>query len=160
MHEWLSDPAVVAWWEGVDVSWPAVVQRYGSGRPPDAYEHWIAILDGEPVGWVQCYAASSAADGEAWYWRPHLDLERTGAIDYLVAREVQRGRGLGSAMLRAFVRDVAFARHPEWRFVAAGPFEANRPSCRALEKAGFALQATLDDEDGACALMVATRSDD
>ncbi len=159
MHGWLSDPAVVEWWEGRDVSWPAVVQRYGSGRT-DAIEHWIALHEGEPIGWLQCYAASSEAQGEAYHWRAHLDLAETGAIDYLVAREAKRGRGLGSSMLRAFVRDVAFPRHPEWRFVAAGPFEANVPSCRALEKAGFERRATLDDEAGPCVLMVASRADD
>ena len=34
MHRWLNDPAVVRWWEGRDVSWPAVVGRFGPIRLP------------------------------------------------------------------------------------------------------------------------------
>ena len=46
MHEWLNDPGVVRWWEGNDVSWPAVVRDYGPDTP-DSTDHWIASLDGE-----------------------------------------------------------------------------------------------------------------
>ena len=45
MHRWLNDPAVVEWWEGDDVSWPAVVSDYGEGHG-DPVEHWLALLDG------------------------------------------------------------------------------------------------------------------
>lgn len=62
-------------------------------------------------------------------------------------------------MIRAFARDVVFARHPEWAFAAAAPFEANVASWRALEKAGFRRVAVLDDEDGPCVLMVANRDE-
>ena len=158
MHGWLNDPAVVEWWEGVDVSWPAVVARYGPGHGAPV-EHWIALLDGEPIGWIQCYCAADMVRGETYYWRRHLDLQRTGGIDYLVGEADRRSRGTGSAMIRAFVRDVVFARHAAWAFAAAGPFEANVPSWRALEKAGFQRRAILEDEDGPCLLMVAERDE-
>ena len=156
LHRWLNDPAVVRWWEGADLSWRAIVDRCGSGRWGPV-EHWIALLGGEPFGWIQCYCAESEAEDEAYYWKEYVELQKTGGIDYLVGAGAQRGRGLGSAMIRTFVRDIVFARHPEWDFAAAGPFEANAPSCRALEKAGFRRRATLGDEDGPCALMVAER---
>lgn len=158
MHRWLNDPAVFEWWEGDDVSWPAVVSDYGPGHG-DPVEHWVAVLEGEPVGWIQCYAAPDLLEEETWYWRDHLDLEVTAGIDYLVGEARHRGRGLGSAMIRAFVRDVVFARHPEWAQAAAGPFEANVASWRALEKAGFRRRAVLEDEEGRCVLMVLTRAD-
>lgn len=157
MHGWLNDPAVVKWWEGVDVSWPAVVARYGSGRSSEI-EHWIALAEGDPLGWLQCYSAADVAEEEAYYWRGHIELRETAGIDYLVGQVTRRQRGTGSAMIRAFVQDVVFARHPEWRRAAAGPFEANVPSWRALEKAGFRRVATLDDEAGPCVLMVADRA--
>ena len=157
LHRWLNEPAVVRWWEGADVSWPAVLERYGPGGSP-GIEHWIALLEGAPMGWIQCFTAAAFADGEAYHWRPHLPLEATGGIDYLVGEPGARGQGAGSALIRTFARDVAFARHPEWRYVAAGPFTANVPSCRALEKAGFRPIAELDDEDGPCTLFAATRA--
>ena len=155
LHEWLNDPAVVRWWEGADVSWPGVLRRYRDERP-DWIEHWIALREGEPIGWIQCYGAVEEAAGEATYWRDHLDLERTAGIDYLVSPEA-RGGGTGSLMIRTFVRDVVFARHPEWDVVAAGPFEANEPSWRALERAGFRRRAVLEDPEGPCVLMALER---
>ena len=158
MHRWLNDPAVVEWWEGVDVSWPAVVSRYGSGHT-EPVEYWLALLDGDPLGWLQCYCAADRTSGETYYWQPHLDLRATGGIDYLVGEAGRRGRGIGSAMIRAFVRDVVFGLHPEWAFAAAGPFEANVPSCRKPAFARARHVVTLADEDGPCSLMVADRRD-
>ena len=158
LHRWLNDPAVVAWWEGEDVSWPAVVRDYGPGHG-EPVEHWLALLDGARLGWAQCYLALTEAGGEASLWREHLDLATTAGIDYLVGEPGARGRGVGTAMIRAFVRDVVFGRHPEWACVAAGPFEANRASWRALEKAGFARVPRLDDPAGPCVLMALARSD-
>ena len=156
LHRWLNDPAVVEWWEGEDVSWPAVVEGYGSGNA-EPVEHWLALLDGEPLGWLQCYTASYEDDDEAYYWKDHLDLDTTAGIDYLVGEAPQRGKGVGAAMIRGFVRDVVFARHPAWTHAAAGPFEANVASWKALAKAGFTRIATLDDEEGPCVLMAISR---
>ena len=158
LHRWLNDPVVVEWWEGEDVSWPAVVANYGSGNE-EPVEHWLALLDEVPFGWLQCYTAAYEADDEAYYWAPHLHLGTTAGIDYLVGEPSARGRGLGAAMIRAFSRDVVLARHPEWERVAAGPFEANVASWKALEKAGFTRRAVLDDEEGTCVLMVLERSE-
>ncbi|HUW01027.1 MAG TPA: GNAT family N-acetyltransferase [Acidimicrobiales bacterium] len=157
LHEWLNDPDVVAWWEGDDVTWDAVVADYGSEGDP-VYEHWVPIVGARPVGWIQCYAAVDAPE-ECGPWFD-LGVERTAAgIDYLVAPEAGRGEGLGSAMIVAFVDDIVFGRHPEWTQVAAGPFEANVPSWRALEKAGFRFVGTIDDADGPCRLMAKDRPD-
>ena len=156
MHRWLQDPAVVAWWEGDDVSWEGVVETYGSANT-DPVDHYLALLDGEPLGWIQCYPAIWEDDDEAYYWKEHLDLWRTAGIDYLVGEADQRGQGLGAAMIRAFVHDVLFPHHWLWHTAAAGPFEANTASWKALEKAGFRRIATLDDEEGPCVLMAIRR---
>ena len=156
MHRWLNDPAVVEWWEGDDVSPEAVARDYGPGHG-DPVEHWIALRDGRPLGWLQCYTAADLLEEETWHWAEHIDLSTTAGIDYLVGEQVARGRGLGSAMIGAFVREVVFAQHPEWARVAAGPFRANVASWKALERAGFFRCAVLDDEDGPCVLMVMER---
>ena len=155
LHEWLNDPAVVRWWEGADVSWEGVLRRYRDERP-EWIEHWIVLREDEPIGWIQCYGAVDDEQGETFYWRDHLDLRTTAGIDYLIAQQA-RGGGTGSRMIRTFVQEVAFPRHPEWDVVAAGPFEANAPSWRALERAGFRRRAVLDDPDGRCVLMAIER---
>lgn len=157
LHRWLNEPGVVRWWEGDDVSWEAVQRDYGSAST-DPAEYWLALRDGEPVGWIQCYLAADYAgedEPEAW-WR--LGVERTAAgIDYLIGDPTDRGSGLGSAMIRAFVDDVVLPLHPTWSSVCASPVAANVASWRALEKAGFVHRGDFDSQHGPCRLMVRRR---
>jgi aminoglycoside 6'-N-acetyltransferase len=135
LHGWLNEPGVVRWWEGDDVSWEAVVRDYGS-TSPDRTEHWIASVDGREMGWIQCYAAADEPEETEHWWALGVD-RRAAGIDYLVGDPRDRGRGLGSSMIRAFVVDVVFGLHPQWPEVCAAPFAANVASWRALEKAGL-----------------------
>ena len=157
LHRWLNDPGVVRWWEGDDVSMDAVVRDYGS-TSTDPTEHWIASSDGENIGWIQCYAIADYPDeDEVQQWR-RLGVDETCAgIDYLIADPVRRGQGRGTAMIRAFVRDIVFGRHPGWTQVGASPVVANIASWRALEKAGFRAAGEFDDPHGRCRLMLADR---
>ena len=157
MHEWLNEPGVVRWWEGEDVSWPAVVREYGPANT-ESTEHWIAEIDGEPVGWIQCWPVLDGLDeSEPWF---ALGVERTAAgIDYLVGATDRRGLGLGSAMIELFVSQVVFGRHQDWTQACASPYSANVASVRALAKAGFSQAGivTYPDDDGPCTLMVKNR---
>lgn len=156
LHGWLNEPGVVRWWEGDDVSWEGVVRDYGSANP-DPTEHWIALVDGRESGWIQCYAtADSPEECEAW-WRLGVDRSAAG-IDYLVADPASRGKGLGAAMIRGFVTEVVFGRHPAWTQACAAPYEQNVASWRALENAGFRFRGLISDPGGRCRLMVADRA--
>lgn len=157
LHRWLNEPGVVRWWEGDDVSWDAVVRDYGSAST-DPTEYWIASVDGRDFGWIQCYAtADFAHEDEVKQWRA-LGVDRAAAgIDYLVGEPDDRRQGLGTAMIRAFVRDIVFPDHLHWTQVGASPFEANVASWRALEKAGFSFAGSFDSEHGRCRLMLLHR---
>lgn len=155
MHGWLNEPGVVRWWEGDDVSWEGVARDYGSGRAGET-EHWIANAGGRDVGWIQCYAlADEPQEAESWW---ALGVERTGAgIDYLIGTPGDRGRGLGTAVIRAFVADIVFERHPGWTQACAAPHVDNVASWRALEKAGFRYAGIVEDKNGPGRLMVLDR---
>lgn len=145
MHRWLNDPEVVRWWEGDDVSWDGVVDDYAiENQGPE--EHWIALIDDEPIGWIQCGEISNWPDeSEDW-----IELGATpdcAGIDYLIGEAAQRGNGLGSAMIAAFVEQVVFGLHAHWNQVGADPLEANTASWRALEKAGFTAAGLVPDGD-------------
>lgn len=154
LHRWLNEPGVVQWWEGDDVSVEGVWRDYSSAST-DPTEFWIASMDDRDVGWIQCYAAADYADeDEVQHWWA-LGVDRTaGGIDYLIGEPADRGRGLGAAMIRAFVDDVVRPQHPEWTQICASPVEANVASWRALEKAGFTAAGSFEDRFGACRLMV------
>lgn len=156
LHRWLNEPGVVRWWEGDDVSWDAVVADYGSSNT-DSTEHWLASAHGRDIGWIQCYpAAEEPGETEPWL---ALGVDPSAAgIDYLIGDPADRGLGLGSAMIQAFVRDVVFGLHPAWLQACAAPYADNIASWRALEKAGFDFVGIVDDETGPCRLMVADRT--
>ncbi len=157
LHRWLNEPGIVRWWEGDDVSWEGVVRDYGSANT-DPTEHWVAVVDGEDMGWIQCYATLDSTEEVEPWWA--LGVERTAAgIDYLVGDPARRHRGVGSAMIRAFVADIVFGLHPQWSQACAAPYAANIASWRALEKAGFRSAGIVEDKDGPCRLMVIDRAD-
>lgn len=160
LHGWLNEPGVVAWWEGDDVSWAAVVRDYGSGNT-DAVEHWIATANGRPLGWIQCWAIADHPDeDEVRHWRA-LGVDETAAgIDYLVGDPADRGQGLGSLMVQHFVHAVVFGRHPAWTQACASPLTANAASVGALARAGFRPAGAFDDVLGPCQLMVLDRPAD
>jgi RimJ/RimL family protein N-acetyltransferase len=158
LHRWLNDPLVVRWWEGDDVSWLGVVRDYGDVAD-DPEEHHIAVHEGRDVGWIQCYAvADVAGDPEQVLWARAGVSPRAAGIDYLLGRE-HRHRGLGPAMVRAYVEQVVFGEHPGWDEVCASPHRDNAASWRTLERAGFTTRATLFDADGAWRLMVRRRDE-
>ena len=155
LHRWLNEPEVVAWWEGEDVSWQAVQRDYGPGAE-GPYEQYLAEWQGKPIGWIQCSLIAAEAEDEEFF-RP-LGLDRTAAtIDYLLGERTDRGRGLGTAMIRAFLVDIVFGRHPGWSQVCVAPQAANEPSWRALANAGFRHVATLPDPLGPCRAMLLER---
>ena len=155
MLRWLNEPGVVEWWEGDDVSADAVRRDYFTDVD-DGVEHWLALDDGIPFGWIQCYPVTADPD-ECGPWRALGVPDTAAGIDYLVGEVGQRGSGRGSSMIDRFVDDVVFGRHPEWTHVGAGPFSANTRSWGALAKAGFSHIGTLPDPGGPLHLMVRSR---
>ncbi len=107
------------------------------------------------MGLLYFYRLHASEEAEPWW---ALGIERDAAgIDYLIGEPANRGRGLGSAMIRAFVINVVFGLHAEWSQACAAPYAKNIASCRVLEKAGFRFVGVVEDEDGPCRLMVADR---
>ena len=155
LYRWLNEPGVMRWWEGEDVSWEGVVRDYGSGSR-DSTEHWIAFVAGREIGWIQCYPVADEPEETERWWGMGVDRTAAG-IDYLIGDPADRGHGLGSAMIRAFVVDVVFGLHPAWTQAWAAPYAGNVASWRALEKAGFRFAGLVWDKYGPCRLMVADR---
>ena len=123
MHEWWSDHTTLM----------EVVEHYGpsidGGDPSD---HYVVLLGGRPIGFVETYLIADYQD-----WEATVGAE-PGAVgvDLFIADPDLTGKGLGTRLLRRFVDDVAFAR-PEATHCLADPDAANTASLRMFEKAGF-----------------------
>ncbi len=149
---WMNDPAVAVFW---DLSGhPSVTERHlraqlaGDGRCVPC----IGMLDGTPMSYWEIYRADLDPLARHYPARPH----DTG-IHLLIGGVVDRGRGLGSTLLRA-VADLVLYRRPSCARVVAEPDLRNTPSIAAFLSAGFRFSAEVDLPGKRAALMVRDRS--
>ncbi|MET7476659.1 GNAT family N-acetyltransferase [Streptomyces sp. NPDC005648] len=152
ISRWMNDPAVAEFWE---LAGPASVteehlrtQLLGDGRSVPC----IGVLEGTPMSYWEIYRADLDPLARHYPARPH----DTG-IHLLIGAVADRGRGLGSALLRA-VSDLALDRRPSCARVLAEPDIRNTPSVAAFLSAGFRFSAEVDLPAKRAALMVRDRS--
>jgi aminoglycoside 6'-N-acetyltransferase len=133
---WLAHPHVARWWNH-ETTPEAVARDFGaSADGAEPSEDHLALHAGRPVGLVQyCHYAD--------YPEYLAELEPIlpvppGAtcIDYLVGEVADTGRGLGTAMIRAFC-DRVWTVDPSATCIIVPVVSANRASWRALQRAGF-----------------------
>ncbi|MEU9998692.1 GNAT family N-acetyltransferase [Streptomyces sp. NPDC050848] len=149
---WMNDPAVAAFWE---LAGPETVtathiraQLDGDGRSVPC----LGVLDSTPMSYFEIYRADLDPLARHYPARPH----DTG-IHLLLGGVADRGRGVGSALLRA-VADLALDHRPRCNRVIAEPDLRNTPSVSAFLSAGFRLSAEVDLPDKRAALMVRERA--
>ncbi|WP_320784073.1 GNAT family N-acetyltransferase [Streptomyces sp. CRN 30] len=149
---WMNDPAVAAFWELAGAR--SVTERHvrhqfeGDGRSVPC----LGVLDGTPMSYWEIYRADLHPVARHYPARPH----DTG-IHLLIGGVADRGRGIGSALLRA-VADLVLARRPSCARVVADPDLRNTPSVSAFLSAGFRLSAEVDLPDRRAALMLRDRA--
>ncbi|MGZ6140359.1 MAG: GNAT family N-acetyltransferase [Myxococcaceae bacterium] len=110
---------------------------------PYALEHAVAFIahtQQQPPGCNMAIVVGGEAVGSIGL-KLGTDVERVSAeLGYWLGAPY-RGRGVMSEAIRAFTDD-SFERFSLTRIFAV-PFAYNPASCRALERAGFTLEATL-----------------
>ncbi|HEY9368401.1 GNAT family N-acetyltransferase [Streptomyces sp.] len=149
---WMNDPAVAAFWE---LAGPETVtaehlraQLDGDGRSVPC----LGVLDGTPMSYFEIYRADLDPLARHYPARPH----DTG-VHLLIGGGADRGRGLGTALLRA-VAGLVLDHRPRCTRVVAEPDLHNTPSVSAFLSAGFRYSAELDLPDKRAALMVRDRA--
>ena len=92
---------IVEWWGGEETAAAADVQeRYlPSVLAQESVTPYIAMLNGEPIGYAQSYVALGSGDG---WWEEETDPGVRG-IDQSLANASQLGKGLGTKLVRALV---------------------------------------------------------
>jgi RimJ/RimL family protein N-acetyltransferase len=140
LHQWLQVPQVLEWWwGGVAPTHEAMMEKYGPHILSESATQAYFILHAErPIGYIQTYrigdypeyAAAVGADEEA------------AGVDLLIGEAAYLHKGLGSHILRQFLRAVVFAAD-DIDSCIIGPSEANAIAIRAYEKAGFRYFKTI-----------------
>ncbi|MEW1871825.1 GNAT family N-acetyltransferase [Streptomyces caelestis] len=152
LSRWMNDPAVALFWELAGP--PAVTadhvrsQLAGDGHSVPC----LGVLDGTPMSYWEIYRADLDPLARHYPARPH----DTG-FHVLIGAVGDRGRGLGSVLLRT-VADLVLARRPASSRVVAEPDLRNIPSVTAFLNAGFSFSAEIDLPTKRAALMVRDRS--
>lgn len=152
ISRWMNDPAVAAFWElaGPDAVTEAHLRAQidGDGRSVPC----LGVMDGTPMSYWEVYRADLDALARHYPARPH----DTG-LHLLIGGVADRGRGLGTSLLRA-VADLVLDRRASCARVIAEPDLRNTPSVAAFLSAGFRFAAEVDLPDKRAALMVRDRA--
>jgi RimJ/RimL family protein N-acetyltransferase len=151
ISRWMNDSAVASYWK---LAGPEALtashlraQLHGDGRSMPC----LGLLDGTPMSYWEIYRADLDPIARHYPARPH----DTG-IHLLIGPVADRGRGLGSTLLRA-VADLVLDKRPSCARVIAEPDLRNFPSISAFLSAGFRFSAEVDLPDKRAALMVRDR---
>ena len=138
---WLEEPRVKRWWNHENAD-EALERDFGRSLDgDDETEVFVVEVAGTPIGLIQRYRIDSEPE--------YLEALRSvctvpaaaPSIDYLIGDPTARGRGVGSAMISAFVAD-SWAAMPGSNEVLVPVAAGNAASWRALERAGFVRIAT------------------
>ena len=135
MRAWLLLPHVRAWYDDVaTAAYPddAIAERSLAMSGEDPTDHFLIRLDGRPIGDIQSYRIDDHPE-----YAEQIAIGRPAVgIDLFIGEADLIGRGHGPALIRAFLRDVAFPRYGVGLCVI-GPTRSNAAAIRAYEKAGF-----------------------
>jgi RimJ/RimL family protein N-acetyltransferase len=155
VHEWHQRPHVLRWWTARP-SFGDTEEHYLptiDGTEPT--DHYLALLDDEPLGMIQTYLVSDYPDYAALI----EEAEGIAGLDLFIGEEALTGRGHGTEMIRSFVDEIVFAR-PDTVACTADPAVRNAASIRAFEKAGFrVVKEFVDPDDGELHALVRRERD-
>ncbi|MEV1007679.1 GNAT family N-acetyltransferase [Streptomyces sp. NPDC049881] len=148
---WMNDPVVDAFWQlagpGERTAAHLAAQLGGDGDSVPC----LGLLDGTPMSYWEVYRADLDPLAAHYAARPH----DTG-LHLLIGPARYRGRGLGTALLRA-TAGLVLAHRPHCPRVVAEPDVRNAASVAAFRAAGFRLAREIELPDKRAALMLRER---
>ena len=135
--DWLDDPEVGGWWEGVTVVYDdAYVHREFIDQDEPHVTKAIVELDGFPIGFQQWYSLDPPAEQEV---RDEFGIEADGTfgIDQFLGESRLHGQGIGTRQVRSVTQWLLGPEGPGATRVITDPVVENLRAVRCYEKAGF-----------------------
>ena len=151
LHGWLQRPHVAAWWREPTTLAELENDYFCADALASSTRAFIAMLGGEPLGFIQSYVALGSGGG---WWEDETDPGTRG-IDQFLADEARLGHGIGSAMADAFTKRL-FA-DPAVTKIQADPSPDNERAICCYRRAGFVDRGRIVTPDGPALLMVRDR---
>lgn len=151
LAEWLTRAHVAEYWGEPSSVEELRADYLAPEREDPSTEAFIVSFDGRPIGFIQVYTVAGCSGG---WWPDETDPGARG-IDQFLAEADDLNKGMGSAMIRAFLTRL-FA-SADVTTIQTDPDPKNARAIRAYEKAGFVREALVDTPDGRALLMRCTR---
>lgn len=149
LRSWLEAPHMREWW-GEPEKELGFIRDMIAGR--DTTRPFLILLDGEPVGYIQCWFVGHHQN-RTWMdenpWLAELPAEAVG-VDLSIGRPEMLSRGVGSAALAAFTRKLLEEGHTT---IIIDPDSRNLRAVRAYMKAGFRPVPHLEGRTGDTLIM-------
>jgi RimJ/RimL family protein N-acetyltransferase len=152
LFDWLTRPHVAEWWDSPATLADTIAEYDPHVTPDPTTRAYIALSDGAPMGYIQSYVAISGGGG---WWTNVTDPGMRG-IDQFLADCSHLGRGLGTAMVSAFVAQLF--EDPAVTRVQVDPHPSNARAIRCYEKAGFVGGVEIETPGGRAWLMTRARA--
>ncbi|VCZ91946.1 aac(6')Ib-cr_1_DQ303918 [Klebsiella pneumoniae] len=153
LYEWLNRSHIVEWWGGEEArpTLADVQEQYlPSVLAQESVTPYIAMLNGEPIGYAQSYVALGSGDGR---WEEETDPGVRG-IDQLLANASQLGKAWEPSWFELWLSCCSMI---EVTKIQTDPSPSNLRAIRCYEKAGFERQGTVTTPYGPAVYMVQTR---
>jgi aminoglycoside 6'-N-acetyltransferase len=135
MLHWLNEPHVSQWW-GREISTIDHVRSKYAPRVAGIEPGWYYIFSvaEEPVGYIQCYWLKDYPE-----YGDQLGIvigDKTAMFDIFIGERMWIGRGIGTQVLRQFLKQYIFGRMQAQNCIV-GPEETNAAAIKAYAKAGM-----------------------
>ena len=133
LHVWLNRPHLRRFYQKTPIDLEQVRAEWGPVvRAEDpAFAH-LALMEDHPFGYAQCYLLMDSPDYAA-----EIGVTEGVGMDYFIAEPQLIGRGLGKAMLTAYLDRVVFPKFPDERRCVVCHEAANPASGGVLAGIGF-----------------------
>lgn len=126
--KWLTAPHVARWYHH-PLDWIDEIEKQDTAF--HWIHHYIAEVDGVPIGFCQYYACKDSDET----WSGYTALGGSYSIDYMIGEPHALRHGYGNQIVGALTEKIRL--HKDAERIVVQPEEKNKASCRLLEHCGF-----------------------